>query len=148
MWCNMINLFVTIAGIVIVINTIYVIFPGEKYDRYCKTVVGLISLISIFNVFTGDKFFDFPDNANIYASFDDNRYAFDDLVEMDLESKTKDTLSEKFPDVIEKADITYDGNEIREVIIYVKDTSCAEEIKNTVSSFLDINFEKVMVKYI
>lgn len=146
----MINLFITIAGIVIVINTIYAIFPGEKYDRYCKMVVGIISLISIFNVFAGDKYFNIPafGDISMYENTYDTEFAFSELVRLNIESKVKEKLEENYSGVIEKIQVTYNNNEIKEVAVYVNDLSKTEEIKNTVSLFLDINFEKVMVKYV
>lgn len=146
----MINLFITIAGIVIVINTIYAIFPGEKYDKYCKMVVGIISLISIFNVFTGEKDFSITDIKDItyYDVYYDTDFAFSELVEKNIENKLDEMLKENYKEVIDKTDVTYNNNEIIQVVIYVKDLSVSEKIKNDASLFLDINFEKVMVKYI
>ena len=146
----MVKIFVTISSLVIVINIIYIIIPSEKYARYCKVIIGIITMLAIINLFSGDYDlnFDFDFNSNMTATNENANAIFDNLMKKELENKIKSMLVKKYGDVIKGVSIEYLSNEIKSVTIDIYDFEKSNDIKNDVAIFCDIKIERIMVKYV
>jgi len=146
----MVKIFVTISSLVIVINIIYIIIPSEKYARYCKVIIGVITMLAIINLFSGDYDlnFDFDFDSKLTTTSENINTIFDDLTKKELENKVMNMLVEKHGNVINSVTIEYLSNEIKSITIKIYDSGNLDEIKNDVAIFCDIKIERIMVKYV
>ena len=145
----MFNLFVTISGLVIIINIIYSIIPSEKYANYCKIIIGLITMFAVINIFTGitDWNYDLDYEYKYYQIDDENYQAFDLVLSNNLEDNINDFLTNKFGETIKSVNVELNNeNVIEKIKISVDSTQSCDEIANDVAAYCDINRDKVVIE--
>ena len=144
------ELFIKIACIVIVIDIIYLIIPGEKYGNYCKMVVGIITLLAVLNLFTNSDFsLNFNEMENEYLVNYNMQDKFDNLVKEDLNEKILNYLKNKeYGKVINYVECQYYGNIINEITIGIDGECNKDKLADDTATFCSINKEKVMIEHI
>lgn len=145
----MFNLFVTISGLVIIINIIYSIIPSEKYSNYSKIIIGLITMLSVINIFSDTSNWSYnSDYEQTHYPNNEYNYTFDIMLKDELEEKINQFLTEKFGEILKDINVKLENNSIKEIVITIDSSEHVDEIINNVATYCDIKREKVVIQYL
>ncbi|MBO5453772.1 MAG: hypothetical protein J6A69_07410 [Clostridia bacterium] len=146
----MMGLFITISGLVVLINIIYSIVPDEKYGRYCKIFVGTITTLVVINIFSGLPSLDINIDLGNYTHTSEvvKQDVFNDMVKKNISTEIIEYLNKEYNNSINNVIVEYNGRAIVLVTVQISNSNFTEEIKNKVALFCDINSEEVVIEYI
>ena len=139
---------VLIATTVIAINLLYTMLPGGSCEKYCKYIFGLILVL----IFAGTvvKF----DISSRVLNFNNNVPVFETTKITEIvHRETEELISENIQSmlkskriIIKNINVTLSDGEIKEVKIEIRDNANKSEIVSIVSSYCDINEEKIVIE--
>ena len=144
------QIFLTIAGIVIVLNMIYLLLPDGKYAKYSQLIAGLVVICvvaaAIFNTKISSDVIHFEEYTPAFQNEN-----LEEVVEEQTREVTESTIASYLKslygeDIIEEVSVELEENAIVSVKVKITNVMLKDKIREDTAQYCDIKSDCVVVE--